>query len=57
MEIAHDLKEYSPASVTADATLEPASLTASVLEPFWFELGAFWLALESPESEAIVRRQ
>lgn len=46
---------YPPASVTADATLEPASLTASVLDPFG--LAAFWFAFESPESRALIACQ
>ena len=37
-------QKHSPASVTAEATLDPASLTAS---------GVFWFALESPAAHAM----
>lgn len=40
----HCAQKSLPASVTAEATLEPASLTAS---------GVFWFALESPAAYAI----
>ena len=40
----HCAQKSLPASVTAEATLEPASLTAS---------GVFWFALESPAAHAI----
>ena len=38
-------QQYLPASLTAEATLEPASLTAS---------GVFWFALESPGAYVII---
>ena len=42
--VMHCAQKSLPASVTADATFEPASLTAS---------GVFWFALESPAAYAI----